>query len=152
MLASITADMKQAMKDGDKLRLSAIRMLRAALKEREIELGRAPDEQEIGQVVARLIKQRRDAVKQYQQASRNDLAEREQAEIDVLMHYMPAQMDDAAIDAAVREAIRQCAAKSMRDMGQVMGCLRHLRGQADMARVSARVRECLQEREGQALA
>ncbi len=144
MLETITSDMKAAMKAGDKVRLNVIRMLRAALKNQEIGLGRTLTEEDIVQITGRLIKQRRDAAGQYQQAAREDLAAREMAEIEVLMAYMPAQMDEAAITAAVKEAIAATSASGMKDMGKVMGALKSLQGKADMTVVSARVRAALQ--------
>lgn len=144
MLEKITSDMKEAMKAKDKVRLNAIRMFRAALKDREIELGQALSEQDVVQMAGRLIKQRRDAASQYREAGRDDLAAKEEAEIGVLMAYMPAQMDEATIAEAVRKAVADTGASSMKDMGKVMGALKALQGQADMAVVSAQVKQALQ--------
>ncbi len=144
MLENIISDMKTAMKAGDKVRLNAIRMLRAALKDQEIALGHILTEDDIVQTVDRLIKQRRDAANQYQQAGREDLAAKETAEIEVLMAYMPAQLDEAAIVEAVKTAITATSASGMKDMGKVMGALKSLQGKADMALVSARVKAALQ--------
>ncbi|MDQ6979577.1 MAG: GatB/YqeY domain-containing protein [Mariprofundaceae bacterium] len=144
MLNQITADMKEAMKAGDKPRLNVIRMLRAALKDKEIAAGEALSTDDVIAVVGRLIKQRKDSATQYSDADRQDLADKELAEIEVLNVYMPAQMDEAAITQAVSEAIAASGASGMKDMGKVMGQLKALQGQADMGLVSAQVKALLQ--------
>jgi uncharacterized protein YqeY len=141
----ITDAMKQAMRDKNKEKLSVIRMLRAALKDKEIELGRELVEADIVAVVGKLIKQRKDAAKQYSEAGRNDLAEKELAEIEYLLVYMPEQMSDEDVQAAVQQAISESGAESMKDMGKVMAILRpKIDGRADMAVASAWVKSALQ--------
>jgi len=144
MLNQITADMKEAMKAGDKPRLNVIRMLRAALKDKEIETGQALSTDDVIAVVGKLIKQRKDSATQYSEADRQDLADKELAEIEVLDVYMPEQMDEAAITQAVSAAIAASGANGMKDMGKVMGQLKALQGKADMGLVSAQVKALLQ--------
>lgn len=141
----ITDDMKQAMKDGDKLKLGAIRMLRAAMKDKEIELIRPLTEEDVIAVVSRLIKQRKDAASQYGDAGRSDLADKELAEAAVFEAYLPEQMSEAEVEAAVKQAIAGSDAAGMKDMGKVMGIIRpQLQGKADMGVVSALVKKLLQ--------
>jgi uncharacterized protein YqeY len=104
----------------DQLRLGALRMAKAALMNREVEKGRALDDAESQQVIASLIKQRRDSIEQFQKFGRDELARKEQAEIAVLEIYLPPPLDEAAIEEAVAEAIAETGASSPRDMGKVM--------------------------------
>ncbi len=144
MLQQIAEAMKQAMKAKDKARLSAIRMFRAALKEQEIAQGKPLDDAAIVQVAARMVKQRKDAAAQYADAGRNDLAEKELFEAEVVGQWLPRQLSAAEIADAVAEACRALSASSMRDMGKVMGWLqKRLAGRADMAQVSAAVKQRL---------
>lgn len=141
----ITDDMKAAMKSGDKVKLGAIRMLRSAMKDKEIELMHPLGEEDVIAVVARLIKQRKDAAGQYSEAGRADLADKELAEISVFEAYMPEQLSDEEVATAVNQAIADTAAESMKDMGKVMGIIRpKLQGKADMGRVSALIKQQLQ--------
>jgi len=146
MLAdAILSDMKQAMKAGEKLRLGAIRMLRTAIKDKEIELGRELADEDIHTLIAKLVKQRRDAAVQYEAGGRPEMQQKELAEADVLLAYMPEQLSDEAVQQAVNQAIEQLGASGVRDMGKVMGVLGgKLKGRADMARVSALVKSTLQ--------
>lgn len=141
----ITDDMKQAMKDGDKLKLGAIRMFRAALKDKQIELGRTLNEEDIVAMAAKMIKQRKDAANQYQEAGREDLAAKELDEIKVFEVYMPEQLSEEEVAKAVAQAIADSGAESMKDMGKVMGIIRpKLQGKADMGMVSALIKQQLQ--------
>lgn len=141
LIERIAGDMKQAMKAGDKAGLSAIRMLRAAIKEREIELGHPLTDDEVVEVAARLVKQRKDAARQYDEAGRADLRDRELADAELFRRYMPEPVSEAELEAAIEQAIAETNAASMRDMGRVMGVLKaRLAGRADMGAVSARVR------------
>lgn len=145
MLQQITDDMKAAMKSGDKQKLAAIRMFRAALKDKEIELGTALTEEDVVAVAGRLIKQRKDAANQYAEAGRDDLAEKELAEVTVLEAYMPEQLSDDDLADLVKQAIAESGAEGMRDMGKVMGILNaRAKGRADMGKVSALVKQLLQ--------
>jgi uncharacterized protein YqeY len=144
MLQQLTEDMKAAMKARDKLRLSAIRMLRAAMKDKEIEVGHGLDEVEAIAVVSRLIKQRNDSASQYAKAGRQDLAASELAEAAILQAYLPEPLGDDDVAAMVAEAISDSGAASMRDMGKVMAILKEkAQGRADMGKISALVKASL---------
>lgn len=141
----ITEDMKRAMKARESERLSAIRLLLAAIKQREVDERITLDDAGVTVVVDKLIKQRRDSVNQYEQAGREDLAALERAEIEVLTPYLPAQMSDDEVAAAVKAAIAQTGAAGPADMGKVMGVLKpQLAGKTDLAAVSQRVKAALQ--------
>lgn len=116
----ISDDLTAAMRSRDQLKLGALRMAKAALMNREVERGRPLDEAESLQVVASLIKQRRDSFEQFDKAGRTDLAEKEQAEIAVLEAYLPPPMDSADLERLVEEAIRESGATSAKDMGKAM--------------------------------
>lgn len=138
-------DMKAAMRARGKARLAIIRMLMAAIKQREVDAGAELDDPDVLAVIEKMVKQRRDAAAQYRDAGRAELADAEEAEIVVLEHYLPAQLSEAEIDAAIERAISDNQASSMRDMGQVMGQLKNqLQGQADMAAISQRLKAKLQ--------
>ncbi len=141
----ITDDMKAAMRAKDSLALGAIRMLRAAIKDKEIELRKEASDTDVIAVISKLIKQRKDSATQYTDANRPELAEKENAEIAVLEVYMPVQMSDAEIKQLVADAVAQAGATSMKDMGTVMGIVRpKAAGNADMGKVSAQVKAALQ--------
>lgn len=140
----ITEDMKAAMRARDAERLGTIRLLLAAVKQREVDERIVLDDAAVTAVVEKLIKQRRDSIDQFGKAGRDDLVQKEQAEMVVLEGYMPAQLDDEAIDAAVAAAIAAIQPAGPQDMGKVMGRLKgELAGQADMTKVSARVKAAL---------
>ncbi len=120
LMDQVTHDIAGAMRQKDRPTLSALRMLKAALMNREVEKGRALDEAEARQVVQSLVKQRRDAIEQFQAGGRQDLVDREQAEIAVLRGYLPAEADEAAIGAAIDAAIAETGAAGPKDMGKVM--------------------------------
>jgi uncharacterized protein YqeY len=134
-----------AMRKREAVRLSALRMLKAALVNREVERGRALEDAESLQVVASLVKQRRDSIDQFTKGGRQDLADKEAAEIGVLEAYLPPAADPAAIDRAVDEAIRETGATSAKDMGRVMkAAMARLAGQSvDGKTVNERVRQKL---------
>lgn len=137
----INEDMKTAMRAKDKERLGAIRLILAAIKQREVdERIELNDSQVIG-VLEKMIKQRRESLAQYQNAGRDDLAARETFEIDLIQTYMPASLSDAEIDSLIADAIAATGAQSLRDMGKVMALIKdQAQGRADMAAVSARVK------------
>jgi uncharacterized protein YqeY len=140
----IADDMKDALRAGDKPRLSAIRMLRAAIKDQEIELGRLLADEDVLQLISKLIKQRKESASQYGDAGRPDLQQRELAEVQVLTAYLPAQLSEAEIDSIIDEGIMDTSACGIRDMGKVMAWVRpRVLGRSDMAEVSARVKERL---------
>jgi uncharacterized protein YqeY len=120
LLERVTSDIAGAMRARDQVRLAPLRMLKAALMNREVEKGRSLDEPESLQVVSSLIKQRRDSIEQFQRGGRQDLADRESAEIELLQSYLPPPMDQVAIERAVDAAIAEAGATSAKDMGRVM--------------------------------
>ncbi len=141
----IQDDMKAAMKARETERLNAIRLLMAAIKQREVDERITLDDTAVAAVIDKLIKQRRDSINQYEQAGREDLAAAERAEIDVLAPYQPAQLSAEEVDAAVKAAISQTGAAGPADMGKVMGILKpQLAGKTDLAAVSQRVKAALQ--------
>ena len=140
----LTEEMKEAMKAKDKGRLSAIRMVRAAIRDKEIEKRNELDDGAVLEVIANQIKKRKDAIALAQQAGRDDLVESETAEVEVLEAYLPAQLTETQIEALAVQVIEEIGATSMRDMGKVMGQLiPQVRGQADNALVSQIVRNKL---------
>ncbi|WP_374558073.1 GatB/YqeY domain-containing protein [Aquitalea pelogenes] len=137
----ISDDMKSAMKAKETERLAAIRLLMAAIKQKEVDERIELDDAAIVVVIDKMLKQRRDSISQYEAAQRQDLADKEKAEMTVLMAYMPQQLSEAEIDELVAKAVVDSGAASMQDMGKVMGLLRpQLAGRADMALVSTRIK------------
>jgi uncharacterized protein YqeY len=137
----INEDMKAAMRAKETQRLSAIRLLLAAIKQREVDERTELDDQQIIGVIEKMIKQRRESIAQFEKASRTDLAEVENFELGVLQAYMPQQLSEAEIEAAVAAAVTESGAQSVRDMGKVMAILKSkLAGRADMGAVSALVK------------
>ncbi|HKX37709.1 MAG TPA: GatB/YqeY domain-containing protein [Burkholderiales bacterium] len=133
----ITEDMKSAMRARDSARLSTIRLALAAIKQREVDTRTELGDAEVLAVLEKMIKQRRESIAQYEQASRKDLADAEKGEIAVLSAYLPQQLGDAELDQAVAAAIAESGASGAKDMGKVMGLLKsRLAGKADMGRVS----------------
>lgn len=139
----IVSDMKVAMKAHDSARLSCIRLLLAAVKQREVDERIAPTDDVVTAVIGKLIKQRRDSVAQYKAAGREDLAAKESAEIDVLSTYMP-QMMTEEVRAVVTSVVSEMGVSGMSAMGKVMGAVKgKLAGKADMSVVSAVVKSVL---------
>ncbi len=140
----LTDDMKAAMKSGEKERLATIRLVNAAIKQREVDERIVLDDAAVIAVLEKMLKQRRDSVSQYEAAGREDLASVERAEIVVIEAYLPAKMGEAEIAAAVAAAIAETGASGPADMGKLMGVLKpRLAGQADMGLVSALVKKAL---------
>lgn len=140
----LTDDMKAAMKSGEKERLATIRLVNAAIKQREVDERITLDDAAVIAVLERMLKQRRDSESQFEAAGREDLAAVERAEIAVIDAYLPARMDEAAISAAIAEAIAQTGAAGPAGMGKLMGALKpRLAGQADMGLVSSLVKKAL---------
>ncbi|VVD74117.1 MULTISPECIES: GatB/YqeY domain-containing protein [Pandoraea] len=140
----ITEDMKTAMRAKAAERLGTIRLLLAAIKQREVDERITLDDTAIVAVVDKLIKQRKDSISQFQAAGRTDLADKEAAELDVLMVYMPQQLSADEVEQAVKAAVAQTGAAGPQDMGKVMGVLKgQLAGRADMTAVSAQVKAAL---------
>lgn len=143
----ITDDMKSAMRARETLRLGAIRMLLAAVKQREVDERILLDDAQVAAIVDKLIKQRRDSIAQFEQAGRTDLVDQEKAEVVVLSAYLPAQADAAEIEALLAAAIAATAAAGPQDMGKVMAVLKgKLAGRADLTAVSAMVKSQLAAR------
>ena len=137
----VSDDMKAALRAKDAPRLSAIRLLLAAIKQREVDERKELSDAEVLMVVDKLLKQRRESIAQYRDAHRLDLAQAEEFEAQVLSSYLPPAMSDAEVEAAVATAIATTGAKSVADMGKVMTLLKtQLTGRADLGRVSALVR------------
>ncbi len=136
--------MKAAMRAKDAARLSTVRLLLAAIKQREVDERIELDDPQVLSVIEKMIKQRRESIAQYEKAARKDLADVEKAEIQVLSGYMPAQMSEADIQKAVQAAIAETGASGVKDMGKVMAALKAtLAGKADMGKVSGLVKSKL---------
>lgn len=139
--ASVTDDMKQAMKAKDARRLGALRLLLAAVKQREVDERIELSDADVLSVIEKMLKQRRDSIAQYRSAGRQDLVDQEEYEVGVLAAYMPQQASEAEIAAAIDAAIAATGAAGMAGMGKVMAAVRSaLAGRADMAQVSALVK------------
>jgi len=137
----IQDDMKTAMRAKDKQRLGAIRLVLAAIKQREVDERIELNEAQTLAVLEKMIKQRRESLAQYQSAGREDLAAQEAFEIDLIQAYLPAPLSEAELDALIVHAIAATGAQSVRDMSKVMAAIRdQAQGRADMAAVSARVK------------
>ncbi|MEK7303142.1 MAG: GatB/YqeY domain-containing protein [Pseudomonadota bacterium] len=133
----ITEDMKAAMRSGDTRQRDTIRLLQAAIKQREVDERIELDDAAVIAVIEKMLKQRRDSIAQYEAARRVDLADIEKSEMSVLSAYMPQALNDAEIEVLIAEAISATEAKGMQDMGKVMALLKpKLAGRADMAKVS----------------
>ena len=139
--ARITDDMKTAMKGGDKPRLATIRLILAAIKQREVDERITLDDAQVLHVLEKMLKQRRDSITQYEAAKREDLAAQERYEIGVIEGYLPAQLTNAELDALVAQCVADAGATSPRDMGKVMALLKErAAGRADMGALSQRVK------------
>jgi len=137
----ITEDMKAAMRAKDTARLSTIRLLLAAIKQREVDERITLTDADVLGVIDKMMKQRRDSIGQFEAGNRKDLADAERAEVAVLSGYMPAQLDEQEIDAMIAAAIAKTGAAGMSGMGKVMAELKpELAGRADLAAVSAKVK------------
>ncbi|MGQ0751982.1 MAG: GatB/YqeY domain-containing protein [Betaproteobacteria bacterium] len=140
----INDDVKAAMRAGDARRRDALRLLLAALKQREVDERKELGDADVVAVIDKMIKQRRDSITQFEQGGRQDLADAEKFELSVLQAYLPQAMSDAEIEAAVSEAINDSGAQGMADIGKVMAALKpRLAGRADMGKVSALVKSRL---------
>ncbi|HTH73742.1 MAG TPA: GatB/YqeY domain-containing protein [Trinickia sp.] len=140
----INEDMKAAMRARETGRLAAIRLVLAAIKQREVDERVTLDDAAITSVIDKMIKQRKDSISQFEAAGRNDLVEQESAEIAVLSAYMPAQLSEAEIAEQVQATVAELGAAGPQDMGKVMGVLKgRLAGRADMTAVSALVKAAL---------
>ncbi|HEY1724368.1 MAG TPA: GatB/YqeY domain-containing protein [Steroidobacteraceae bacterium] len=137
----IQEDMKAAMRSGEKDRLGCIRLILAAIKQREVDERITLDDAQAVGVLEKMGKQRRESIAQFQAGGRADLVAKENAELSIISSYMPAQMGDAELDALIGAAIAQIGATSIKDMGKVMGIIKSkAQGRADMAAVGARIK------------
>ena len=140
----VTEDMKAAMRAKETARLGAIRLLLAAIKQKEVDERITVDDAMVISIIDKMLKQRRDSIAQYQAAGRQDLVDVEQFEADLLQSYLPAGLSDEEIDAAVKAAVAETGAAGPGDMGKVMALLKpRLAGRADMSEVSKRVKGAL---------
>jgi len=141
LTARINDDVKAAMKAKDKARLGVLRLITAAIKQREVDERITLNEEQVLAVLEKMIKQRKDSIAQYEKAGRDELAQQEAFEIGIIQAYMPEQLSDDEIDALITEAISSSGAESMKDMGKVMGLLKpKLAGRADMGAVSGKIK------------
>ncbi|HUD40929.1 MAG TPA: GatB/YqeY domain-containing protein [Dokdonella sp.] len=137
----ITTDMKTAMKAGDKDRLAVIRLIQAAIKQREVDERIVLDDAQVLSVLEKMLKQRRDSITQFEAAARTDLADKEKAEVAVIQGYLPAALDAAELDAIVAAAIAESGATGARDMGKVVALVKpRVAGRADMGQVSGLIK------------
>ncbi|PIQ43625.1 MAG: glutamyl-tRNA amidotransferase [Gammaproteobacteria bacterium CG11_big_fil_rev_8_21_14_0_20_46_22] len=137
----ITQDMKTAMREQNKSRLAAIRLILADIKKKEIDEQTTLDDAAIMALLSKMVKQRRDAITQYESANRPELAEKEAAEIEVIEHYLPKAASEDEVQAIIAEAIAQTDAASIQDMGKVMGIVKtKLAGRADMGQISQAIK------------
>jgi uncharacterized protein YqeY len=138
---TLQQDMKTAMRSGDKQKLGVVRLILAAIKQREVDERIELDDAQITVVLDKMTKQRRDSLQQYEKAGREDLAAQERFELEVIQAYLPEPLDDAEIDALIDAAIEATGATSLKDMGKVMGQLKDkLQGRADMGAVSGKIK------------
>jgi uncharacterized protein YqeY len=137
----ITDDMKAAMRSGEKERLGLIRMITAAIKQREVDERISLDDPQVLSVLEKMIKQRKESLVQFQAGHRQDLVDKEAAEITLLQGYLPSQLSASEIDALISDAIAATGAASIKDMGKVMGLIKgKAQGRADMAAVGAKIK------------
>ena len=137
----ITEDMKTAMRSGEKDRLAVIRLLQAAIKQREVDERIVLDDAQITSVLEKMIKQRKESIVAFEKGARADLVAKENAEIVILQPYLPAQLGESELDALIAEAIASTGAASIKDMGKVMGVVKaKAAGKADMGAVGARIK------------
>ncbi len=140
----IEADVREAMRARDRERLGTLRLITAALKQREVDTRRPVDDEGVLEVLGRMVKQRRDSIAQFQAGGRPELAEREAAEIGVIEQYLPPKLSEEELATLLEEAIAQTGASGPRDMGKVMGALRaRVQGRTDMGALSRRVKQRL---------
>lgn len=139
--AKLNDDMKAAMKGGDKDRLGTIRLINAAIKQREVDERIQLDDAQVLGVLEKMLKQRRDSIAQFEAAARTDLADKEKAEVAVIQAYLPAQMTPAEVDAAIAAAVAESGATGPKDMGKVMGLVKtKVAGRTDMGKLSELVK------------
>ena len=144
LLERIKDDMKQAMRDRAKDRLNTIRLILAAVKQREVDERITLEDTDVLAIIDKMVKQRRDSIEQFDKAGRDDLSNKEKFEIEVIQEYLPQQLTEPEISEMITEAISSTGAESMRDMGKVMGMLKpKMQGRADMGMVSGLIKKQL---------
>jgi uncharacterized protein YqeY len=137
----ITDDMKAAMRSGEKERLGVIRMITSGIKQREVDERISLDDAQVLSVLEKMIKQRKESIEQFKAGNRQDLVDKESAEIVLLQGYMPSQLSAAEIDALINDALAATGATSIKDMGKVMGLIKaKAQGRADMGAVGAKIK------------
>ena len=140
----IREDMKVSMKGGDKARLGVIRLIMAAIKQREVDERIELSDEQVIAVLDKMLKQRRESIKHYRDADRTDLADIEEAEILVIQDFLPQPLSEQEIDGMINEAVQLTGAESVKDMGKVMGLLKaKMQGRADMSIISAKIKAAL---------
>jgi uncharacterized protein YqeY len=140
----IQDDVKAAMRSKDKARLGTLRLITAAIKQREVDERIELDDTQVVEILDKMVKQRRDSISQYEQAGRSELAQQESAEIAVIQEYLPTALSEAEILDLIAQAIQTTGAAGMQDMGKIMGQLKpQMQGRADMAQVSKLVKQKL---------
>ncbi len=139
--SQISEDMKTAMRAKDSARLSAIRLLLSAMKQREVDERIELDDTQVIEIIEKMLKQRRDSISQYEAANRHDLADVEKFEVEVLKTYLPQPLTDAEVDAIIAKVISETGAAGVKDMGKVMGLVKpQIVGRADVAKVSGLIK------------
>lgn len=140
----ITDDVKQAMRAKDKERLGTLRLITAAIKQKEVDERIELDDNAVLAVLDKMAKQYRDSIQQYRDAGRDDLVEKESRELNIVTEYLPEQLNDTDLEALIKNAIEETGATGMADMGKIMGVLKpKVQGRADMGAVSAKVKALL---------
>lgn len=136
--------MKSAMRGGDKSRLQTIRLILAAIKQQEVDTRKDLSDEDVTTVLTKMQKQRRESISQFEKAQRQDLVDKETAELKIIEEYLPDALSDAEVDKLITEALSESGASSIKDMGKVMSILKpKLSGRADMGKVSAKVKSKL---------
>lgn len=139
--ARISDEMKNAMRAKDTARLGAIRLLQAAIKQREVDERIELDDVQVIEAIEKMLKQRRDSISQYEAANRHDLADAEKAEVSVLQEFLPQALTEVEVDAIINECIASTGAQGMKDMGKVMAAVKPLViGRADMGKLSSLIK------------
>ena len=140
----ITADMKDAMRSKESEKLNAIRLLQSSIKQKEVDDRVDVDDESILSIIEKMLKQRRDSIEAFKKANRNDLVDKEEFEVKILQKYMPEPLSAEEVEKEIDEAIKSTDAKSMKDMGSVMGLVKaKVSGRANMAEVSKKIKEKL---------
>jgi len=140
----INEDVKNAMRAKDKARLGTLRLITAAIKQKEVDERIEPNDDQVVAILEKMLKQRKDSIEQFEKAGRDELAAQEKFEIEIIQVYMPEQLSDDETEQLIKDAIASSGAESMKDMGKVMGILKpQLAGRADMGAVSGKIKALL---------